>query len=50
MKKKLTPEDRAEIERVLEEGREGRRKLQAKIDAFEARVAARIATEPNPDS
>jgi hypothetical protein len=39
---KRTPEDREELRRLLEEGREARRKMQEILDRVEARRQARI--------
>jgi hypothetical protein len=41
MKKKLTPEDHARIDRVLEEGRRAREHMQRILDGVAARQAAR---------
>jgi hypothetical protein len=41
MKRKLTPEEREEIRRINEQGREARRRMQASMDHADAWLRAR---------
>jgi hypothetical protein len=41
MRRKLTPEERARLERVIAEGREARRQVQEWLDETDARIRAR---------
>lgn len=41
MRRKLTPEEKADIERVLEQGRRARAEMQRILDEVAARQAAR---------
>jgi hypothetical protein len=49
-RKKLTPEERLDLERTLEQGRKARREMQEILDWVEARWAARGLELPNRHS